>query len=433
MARRHIALLAAVCFSTITPIYAAASDGSTNSTTEQTVKASPDLSDNAAHPTEGKLSRWVEMDALSFTMRYRNTFDTNGVRLFDNIQQRSLVSGKFKFDKEGKYFVGFRASSGKYFNWSFSNFSGLDYGTAVLGASPSASIPHQIAVGTAYAADPQAGEIISKLSARGWQFYMRDLYMSATPVSWLTLQFGAIPIERGVGTEITTYDEDGYISGERVIVHAPEHVYLDKIAFTSAYLGDVFTPNFFERYNRFGESNYRQVLAEKKFGSRLKASMDYTWLIGTHTMREALQAKTGESRILDSARIELYQRTNDHQLPGYLAMAGNGWGFTGTKQFSKKLTFEGGFASVDGDAGVYSGSPTLAAVGFALNGDSYQVGQRFFGRANVKVVPGISLFGFYTHAINSKETPLTYTFTRQNMNFGMQFDFKTMLQKAHIL
>lgn len=113
---------------------------------------------------------------------------------------------------------------------------------------------------------------------------------------------------------------------------------------------------------------------------------------------------------------------NQVQLPGYLAKNGNGWALTGTKH-----------ADIDFDDCVYSGSPTLAAFGFALNGDSYQVGKRFFRRANVNLLPGVSVFGFYTHQIDSKEAPLTYPYTRQNLNFGMQFDFKAMLEKAHLL
>ena len=119
--------------------------------------------------------------------------------------------------------------------------------------------------------------------------------------------------------------------------------------------------------------------------------------------------RTSESRVLDTARVELYQRTNDVMLPGYLAKAANGWAFTGMKHLSKRVTVEGGYATIDQYDGVYSGNSTLAAFGFSLNGDSYQVGERFFGKANVKVVSGVSLFGFYTHEINSRRPPRSPT------------------------
>ena len=382
---------------------------------------------------ETPLSRWLEVDALSFTMRYRNSFDTNGQKVFDNIQQRTLASGKLKLDKEGKYFIGFRAASGRYFNWSFADFSGLDYKQAANTDFAHLNVQKYYANLTAYFADPNAALILRSEVARGWEFYIRDLYLSATPVTGMTLEFGAIPIERGVGSEITTYDEDGYMSGERIRLKYPNQIYLDQVEFTSSYVGDVFTPNFFDRYDRLTQSNYRQILGEKHFGSRLKVSTDYTWLVGTDTIREAALVKTSETKVLDSARVELYQRLNQVQLPGYLAKSGNGWAFTGTKHFGKRATIDAGYADIDFDDGVYSGSGTLAAFGFALNGDSYQVGKRFFGRANVSLLPGISVFGFYTHQIDSKATPLTYSYTRQNLNFGMQFDFKAMLERGHIL
>ncbi len=432
---KHAHLVAALCL--LFGSLASASSGDMNP------PAAPDsatadskgtaLDDSSAKPNEGPLSRWLDVDALSFSMRYRSSFDTDGVRVFDNIQQRSLVSGKLKLDRQGKYFIGFRATSGRYFNWSYASFSGLDYSQAVNRTTAHVTPQHSYQVYRAFAADPQAATIVGAITARGWEFYVRDLYLSATPVSWLTAEFGAIPIARGVGTEITTFDDDGYISGERVSVHAPKQLYLDKVSFTSAYLGDVTLPNFFDRYDRLTQSNYRQVLAEKHFGSRLKASMDYTWLAKTNTLHEAVLVKTSETRVLDSARVELYQRTNDVLMPGYLAKAGNGWAFTGSKGFHKRITVEGGYATIDQDNGVYTDSSLLAAVGFSMNGDSYQVGKRFFGRANVHLVNGISLFGFYTHQIDSKATPLTYSFTRQNLNFGAQFDFKSMLKQAHVL
>lgn len=66
------------------------------------------------------------MTALSFSMRYRNSYDTQGVHAFNDVQHKSLASGKFKFDKASKYFIDFGASSGRYFNWSYASISGLD-------------------------------------------------------------------------------------------------------------------------------------------------------------------------------------------------------------------------------------------------------------------------------------------------------------------
>jgi hypothetical protein len=410
---------------------------STNTAVPEPAANAPAASDdtNAAtnSSSEPALSRWFELDAMSFSMRYRNSYDTQGVHAFNNGQQKTLLAGKFKFDKDGKYFVGFRASSGRYFNWSYANFTGLDYRDGASNAFNAYTPQRQAIVLNTFYKDPNASLILSEEAARGWQFYIRDLYLSATPVKGLTFEFGAIPIERGVSSEITTYDEDGYISGERVRLRAPEHLYFDQIAFTTAYLGDVFMPNFFDRYDRLSQWNYRQALLEKNFGSRFKASADFTWLQGTRTMREAGLVRIPETKALDSVRVELYQRLNDVYLPGILTKAADGWSFTASKTFAKRYTVEGGYASIDDDYGVYSGDGVLVASAFGLNGDSYQVGKRFFARADVKLAPFATVFGFYTREIDATPNPLYLSLTRQSLNAGMTLDFKSMLKMSHIL
>ncbi len=64
------------------------------------------------------LDRWLDLKTFSHSERYRNAFAVGGVHVFDNAQQRSLIEGKIKLDAEGRYAIGFRASSGRYFNWS---------------------------------------------------------------------------------------------------------------------------------------------------------------------------------------------------------------------------------------------------------------------------------------------------------------------------
>jgi hypothetical protein len=409
---------------------------SSTDSTGQVVAPSANPNDTSVNTSsETPLGRWFELDAANFSVRYRNSFGTDGVHVFDDWQERSVLGGKFKFDKDGKYFVGFRASSGRYFNWSYANFSGLDYRQAATAAVAAMSPLQQATLYSALYADPQGATISSHLEAGGWGFYVRDLYASATPVKALTFEFGGIPIERGVGTEITTFDEDGYISGERMRVHDASHLFFDEIDVTGAYLGDVTTPNFFDRYDRLTQNNYRQFLVEKKLTNRVKASADYTWLGGTHTWREAVLTNVKEVRAVDSVRVELYQRTNSLQFPAFLATDGYGWAFTASKRFRKRVTLEGGYASIDQDYGVYALSGTYAAAAFPLNGDSFQVGNRFFGRANVKLASCVSLFGFYTHEINAHPVndPLAFSWTTQNLNFGMQIDFKPLVKSAHLL
>jgi hypothetical protein len=80
------------------------------------------------------------------------------------------------------------------------------------------------------------------MNSRGWGMPVRQLYMSATPISQITAEFGGLGIERGVNTEMTSYDDDGYMTGERVRFHDPKHVFFDQIAVTYGYLGDIYFP-----------------------------------------------------------------------------------------------------------------------------------------------------------------------------------------------
>jgi hypothetical protein len=271
---------------------------------------------------------------------------------------------------------------------------------------------------------------VTGATSRGWQFYPRQLYFSATPIDQLTFEYGGLGIERGAASEITTFDEDGYISGERLRVKDPRHLYFDQIAVTYGYLGDFFNPNFITRADRLGQSNYHQFLVEKHFGKRLRASADYTWTYGSHTMRESALVKVPEARVIEGARVELYQRLNDVSLQGFPYSSGSGFAFTGTKTLHKAFTLEGGYASIDQNYTVYSGSSFLSTVAYSLNGDTLGVGNRAFVRANYKLNPFVTLFGFYNHQVNTDY----YTVNRQGLNGGLTIDFKSVLtNKLHWL
>jgi hypothetical protein len=195
-------------------------------------------------------------------------------------------------------------------------------------------------------------------------------------------------------------------------------------------MGDIFVPNFIERADRLGQSNYHQFMVGKKFGSRVKASVDYTWDKGTDTMREAFLVRVPETRIFDSARVEVYQRTNDVTFGGSRFDRGSGYAFTGSNAIHKKFLLEGGYASVDENYTAYTGSGVLGAVNFSLNGDAYGTGNRVFTRANYKFTPYFSIFGFYTHEVNTN----FYNWTRQGLNAGVVIDFKGLpSDKLHLL
>ncbi len=62
-------------------------------------------------------ARWIDLNEMDFSLRYRSTFDSNNAHQYDQGQQRSIIDGKFKFDQAGRYGIAFHASTGRYFNW----------------------------------------------------------------------------------------------------------------------------------------------------------------------------------------------------------------------------------------------------------------------------------------------------------------------------
>ena len=384
-------------------------------------------------PAEAKplFSRWVDVTEMSESQRYRSEFDENGQFLFDTGQQRTAVAGHIKLDREGNYFIGIRASSGQFFNWAYGDYIGHDFlyfaGKSLNGFTPA----EYVSFFGALAADPAGSS--QNFADKGWNFYVRDLYASATPVKQVTVEFGSIPIERGYSTEITTFDDDGFIAGERVRFNDSRHLGLDEVSFTSAYLGDVVTPNFFRRANRLEQSNYRQIAGKKLIRKRVALSGEYNWLNGTDTVREAAVFTVPESRVVDALHFELYQRLNSITFPGAATSTvgpvapdtisgGQGFAIFAAKKVGP-VSGDFGYDRIDSHYGVYLNSRFLEDVGFSLNGDSYSTGNRVFGHMAIKLNPVVSLFGFYTHTVSGD----FYTYCKQGFNAGLKFDLKSLV------
>ena len=387
--------------------------------------------------------RWLDLKTLSHSERYRNAFDVGGYHSFDNAQQRSLIEGKIKLDAEGRYDIGFRASSGRYFNWGYGSYTGEGYFQRVSSPASRASLntpAESLETIRSVYSDPAGFSLATQILSNGWEFYMRELYLSATPVKPVTVEFGSFGIERGYATEITTFDEDGYLSGERVRFHDARHLFFDEVGFTNAYFGDIATVNLFARGSSLGNFNYRQLFAKKRWNDRFAFSGEYTWQTGTDTVREAAVVATPELKVIDSARFEAYERLNSVTFPGLahspvgpvpaLTVNGaSGFAVAAAKKVGR-ISGDFGFATVDSDYTVYANSRFLHAVGFSLNGDTYGLGNRPFMHASYTMAPGVSAFGFYTHEVGSTRV---MTHNQQGLNAGVTFDLKAMVNKEKLV
>jgi hypothetical protein len=408
----------------------APSDESAPAAASSVVKPSAPASVTTA-AWEPKVDRWLDLNTMSYSARYRSTFDNLGSRSFEQGQQRIIADGKFKFDEQGRYGVGFHLSSGRYFNWAFADFIGGGQHEFITRIEKKMS-PTQVGF---------LGQIPYPkgfFNSGGGQVYLRQLFLTAEPVNGIEAQFGGIAINHGVNTEATSYDDDGYMVGERITVKRPKQLWLSEVSYTRGYVGDLYTPNFFARGQHLAVTNYSQYLFRKDFGKRISVSTDYTisapeGLTKIKTTREAIFANVHESKVLDGVRFEAYQRINGANIAGSTFagsgfVAGKGYALTLTRRLSTHGSVDAGLVNIDGMSLVYLGAnPQAAVLGLGLNGDQYGLGNRFFVRPTIVLTKSVSLVGYFTHTYNYTPTDaFVDIWNKQALNVGFVVDAKKL-------
>jgi hypothetical protein len=289
----------------------------------------------------GKLTRWFELQTATIGTRYREAESSAHTITFNQIQYNEAFQGRFKFDAAGKYSVSAGAFTGNQFVASWDDTG----------------------IGT--------GKPLTNL-------YLKQLYFSMKPTVGIEAQYGGLHILRGESTEITSYDNDGYIVGERLSINRPRQLFFDELSITYAYLGDRNRPDIFARFHRLNESNYHQFLVRKKLGSRAIVSADYTFQDGTETLRQAIKVNTAELRLVDSFRFENYQRLD--LKPDY------GFAVSGEKAIGKRFNLTAGYAQIDPNYG-------------GLNADRFNIGKRLYVVGAYSIIPEFTVSAYATQAI----------------------------------
>ena len=314
--------------------------------------SSPDVvpGDKQKAPDRAKeIKRWFEFDDLTINARYRYSRNAFGNTVSNQLQWRFTGKARFKFDRKGKYSV----VAGLYTGNSFTGgWNTTGWGTG----------------------------------SRQTNLYLKQLYFDAKPVKAVEIQFGGIGINNGENTEATGYDNDAYITGERVIIRHPKKLYFDEISLTNAHIGDFNRPSVFRRFDNLAKSNYHQFLVRKQASKRIGFSADYTFDNGSDTFRQAVKIKTPETRIADFILFENYQRFDG---PGRY-----GFNVFGERKIGKKLTLDLGFAHIDGRL---------------LNGDRYPQGNLIHANASYKFSPEFSFTAFAIHGVGPMLGPLPRT------------------------
>jgi hypothetical protein len=298
----------------------------------------------ASRPLKAVIARWLDLQTATLNLRYRYVDTSAGVVTTNQLQHREALRGRVKFDAGGQYALNFGLFTGVRFSSGWDN--------------------------TGWGINDAQKNIAFKA-----------LFASAQPWKGVEGQLGGLYIIKGESTELTTYDEDGYITGERITIRRPDVLFLDEVSVTSAYfVGGTGPANIpiSKRLPHIDEQNYQQYLLDKKIGKRVAASLDYTRESGRTTWRQAINLKMPEAKALDSAIVEVYQRT--HVNPD------RGFAVTLEKAITRKLTVNGGYASIDPRYG-------------PLNADRFNIGNRAFVMTTYNFSPQLLASFFITTAV----------------------------------
>ena len=324
----------------------------------------------AAAPVPAKaFKRWVDIEGLAVSTRYRYVENAAGVITNNQNQYQVNARARFKFDREGRYSVYAGLFSGNNLTSGWAN-------TGIGTGSPQGDV------------------------------FLKQLYFDAKPVKWLQVQVGGIGANNGENSEITGYDNDVYLTGERVAVRRAKNLYFDEIAVTNAYIGDINRPNVFLRFKNFGRSNYHQLLVRKQVNKRVGFSADYTFEAGTDTLRQAVKISAPEAKIFDILHFENYQRVDPDK--------GYGFSIWGEKVIRKKLNLSGGFAHID---------RTM------FNADRFPRGNRFFIGAAYKLTRELTLNPVLIQAVGPLDAP---SLPRTRLDLILTFNVLETLRRLKV-
>jgi len=321
------------------------------------VHADPPPKAAPAPVPDAAFARWLDVDAASISIRYRFVRGSSGTR-FNQAQTQDVLRGRVKLDPDARVAVGFTVQSGAGFPSSWNN-TGLGTGD------------------------------------RHSSIFLKHLFADVTPVRGVEVQYGGLGLTRGENTEMTAYDNDGYIVGGRASLRRPKDVYLDEISVTIAYLGDLTTSNVFTRFEHLDRHNFTQVLVAKRLNAHVQASTDYVDDDLEGGVWRGAGRFTLGARVIDSLRVEYAVRVTD-------APHDTAAGVTGEKTIGHVLLF----------AGVSHVGRTMSV----LNGDRYARGTHIFTGGSWRL-PADLVAGWFVSGELSGPNP-SINRTRLDLVFG---------------
>jgi hypothetical protein len=291
----------------------AAAQGSGPAQSDTPAAQTPDGA--APHP----LARWVDAQTVAVSTRYDYIGDARDRTVQNRIQTQVQIRAGFKVDAAGRY----RVHAGL--------FTGNDFSSGW----------NSTGIGT--------GEGTAKI-------YLTQLFVGAEPWRGIELQYGSMDAARGQSTEITTYDNDAYITAGRLNVRRREIFFFDDVTVSVGYVGYLDRAFVFDRTGAFSRHNHWQLLLSKQVFHGLTVSTDYSAIGDDGMLRQGAKWR------VDQPWVDAVAGEYGVRLQG--GSRQTAFAFSGEKQVAG-VTVQVGYANVD---------PVFGA----LNGDSYGRGNRMF-------------------------------------------------------
>ena len=293
------------------------------------------------------IRRWFDLQNVHLTSRFRWVKSNDGRLTSSTHQWQPNFRGRFLIDKDARYTINLNANSGSQFVSGWNNSGG------------------------------GIGEFAG-------DFNIKQLFLAAEPVRGLEFQVGGLHMVRGENTEITTYDNDAYIVGERVTYRRAEGAFA-QVAATVGHIGDYRTPNVFERLDSIGDVNYGQILVGTRLGASTSVSADYTHEDGRDLIREGVTLRMpSDLRFLRSVKLEAYQRVSE--------VTGQGFALSGDLRLTSRLTATAGVVHID--------RFYLIPGYMSPNADRYERGTRFYSTGSYQLTRDLSIGWFHGEAFN---------------------------------
>jgi len=296
-------------------------------------------------PAIGFWKQHIKFVTLDLGTRYRY-MDTRAHNVTSRDQQYKISSKvQFNLVPEGASYFQMRVESGSRFNSSWSN-TGMG------------------------------------LNNKQWVLNVKTFYFGQKLGKHVEAQVGGLEFDRGAGTEATSADSDGFLTGYRGVVSTSGKGWLpNKVAVTVGFVGDLAIVNVYNRlYHRMDQANYAQVLVQKAFTKNHEGSLEYNTLQGIDYVRGAYRWKKIPAHLFDDLQIEVLSRATEDSTFGWSTTLGKSLGHKNPFKFAVS----------------YSDIPKqmFNHVGKQIfeNGDLYSLGKRMGGNLTFAPIPSAKDF-----------------------------------------